>query len=270
MPGERPKVENRRSALTTCLLFLAITDCSCYERECGEKEAGEDGAVPAPECPEGAGKECAQGAADKVDGHEDGVHAAGGFGAEFHDGALIAQLDKLHADVDEDDAHDDGGVAVASEVEGGPGGGHEEVPCVAEFFYAEALDILADAGCGQGAGDSAESQKPNGFTVLEEGCLLHAEGEACPQRQKGAEGESRADAVDSCLGESHKKFPDGFQHAEKCAAVSGGHVGQNFKDDGGGDEHHHGCNEEHGSPAKPFAHKAAAHAGGENSCKEAA
>ncbi len=183
---------------------------------------------------------------------------------------MITQLDKLHADIDEDDACDDCGVAVASEVEGGPGGGHEEVSCVAEFFYAEAFDVLADARCGQGAGDSAESEKSDCFTVLEEGRLLHTEGEACPQRQKGAEGESRADAVDSCLGEPHKKFPDGFQHAEKCAAVSGGHARQNFKNDGGGGEHHHGGNEEHGAPAKPFAHKAAAYAGGENSCKEAA
>lgn len=175
-------METRGNALAPRILLPAITDCSCNKRECGEKEPGEDGAVPAPECPEGAGKECAQGAADKVDGHEDGVHTAGCFGAEFHDGALITQLDKLHADIDEDDACDDCGVAVASEVEGCPGGGHEEVACVAKFFYAEAFDVLADAGCGEGTGDSAESQKPNGFAVLEEGGLLHTEGEACPQR----------------------------------------------------------------------------------------
>ena len=109
---------------------------------------------------------------------------------------MVAQLDKLHADIDEDDAYDDGG--------------HEEVACVAEFFNAEAFDVLADAGNCQCACDSAESEKPYGFTVLKEGRLLHAKGEASPQCQKGTEGESRTDAVNSCLGEPHKKFPDGF------------------------------------------------------------
>ena len=234
-----------------------------------ERDADGDDACPAGELPAGAGGEGAEGAADEEGGHEDGVDAVGGFGVELHDAGLVAELDALDADVDDDDAGDHAGVGVAEDAHDEPGEQDEGVADVVEVSEADFADVLADGGGGECAGDAAQAEDADGVAVGMKGGLRHFEGEAGPDGEEGAEGKSGAQGADA---QGRVLFDQGEDGAHEVAIAAGevrADVGQDFEGDGGAQDHEDGGDEVHGAPAEPVADEAGDDARGEDAGEQA-
>ena len=165
------------------------------ERGGGQQGSGACDARPACDLPGRAREQRAEGAAEEVAAHEDRVDAVRGRGAEFEKRGLVAQLDALHADVEQQDAGDDRQVVVRAEEEHSPGGQLHQGTEAVEAEDAQPCDVFPGDGGRQGPGDAAQTEQPDDVAAGVEGCLRHLEGERCPEAEERPEGEGGAQGV---------------------------------------------------------------------------
>lgn len=235
------------------------------ERQGGEQGSGPHDARPAEEHPGRAREQRAERAADEVAAHEDRVDPVGGRRAELEQRRLVAQLDALHADVDEQDTPDDRPVVVAARGEEPPGGQLQQRPEAIEAVDAQPGDVFPDEGGRHGSGDAAQPEHPHHVAARMEGLLRHLEGERGPETHERAEGECGAHGVQPQQRVLLQQREERAHERGVAAREVGLLVGQDAEDEHGADEHHARGDIVHLAPAEPLADGAADDARGEDS-----
>lgn len=234
------------------------------ERQGGEQGSGSHDARPAEEHPGRAREQRAERAADEVAAHEDRVDPVGGRRTELEQRCLVAQLDALHADVDEQDTPDDRPVVVAARGEEPPGGQLQQRPEAVEAVDAQPGDVLADEGGRHGSGDAAQPEHSHHVAAGVEGLLRHLEGERGPETHERAEGERGTHGVQPQQRVLLQQREERAHERGVAAREVGLLVGQDAEDEHGADEHHARGDAVHLAPAEPLADGAADDARGED------
>ena len=224
---------------------------------------------PGAALPSDAGAKGAEGATDEVGDHEKGVGAVGGLGKFLDARTLVAELQALRADVNDDDRRNQSRIGVAEDVGHCPCQNLKATTAETETVDAEAVDIFADAAGGKGASNPTKAEHAHFVAAGREGGLGEMEGHARPDGEHGTESKTGSDGIQAYAWMPANDLPKALHQSGIAPLEIALHVGKHHEGDTHAHHHQHGGDEEHGAPAEPVADVAADNARGQDAGQEA-
>ena len=228
---------------------LHLTNCRDEHRDQYHAEPCCHRTAPSVEAPHRAGKESAERAADEVRDHIDGVHTARGLGAKPHGGTLVAQLDALHAGVDDDDADDHARIGVLEDVHDDPRQHHERGSDAVDALHSVTRDVFTYVRGRKRSGHTTEGQHAYRIAVGKEGRLLHPECQTSPEAEHRTEGKGRTDGVEQGAWIASEQRREALHQRAESASVGRLHIGEDAQDDQRRKGHDDGRNQVHRTPS---------------------
>lgn len=234
-----------------------------------KQDSRRDDSRPAVKRPCGSRQQRAERTSREVGAHKNRVDPVRSRGIEFEQSGLIAELDALHADIDDDDSGDERRIGIRTEEEQQPCEDLQADADIVEPAHADAPDVLPGEGRRQSARDSAESEHADDVAAGIKRRLRHLEGERRPETQKGAESQRGAHGIEP----QRRIAPDDRKKRLHQGGIGspevGARIGQYIQHDGRRNDHESGGGEIHFAPAEKLADNAADHARSEDSGQQA-
>lgn len=264
-PGKTAAGRHRAQAERTAI-FRAERD----EQRGGRKQdSRRDDSRPAVKRPCGSRQQRAERTSREVGAHKNRVDPVRSRGIEFEQSGLIAELDALHADIDNDDSGDERRIGIRTEEEQQPCEDLQADADIVEPAHADAPDVLPGKGRRQSARDSAEAEHADDVAAGIKRRLRHLEGERRPETQKGAESQRGTHGIET----QRRIAPDDRKKRLHQGGIGspevGARIGQYIQHDGRRNDHESGGGEIHFAPAEKLADNAADHARSEDSGQQA-
>ena len=239
------------------------------KRNGGKGHTDEAHRRPGTTLPSDASAKGAEGTADEVSGHEKGVGTIGGLGKFLDARTLVAELQALRADINNDDRRNQSNIGVAEDVGHHPCQNLKTTAAETETVDAETVDIFADAAGSKGAGNATKAEHAHFVATGGKRGLGEMEGHARPDGEHGTESETGSGGIQAYAGMPADDLPKALHQSGIATLEIALHIGKHHEGDAHAPHHQHGGDEEHGAPTEPVADVAANNARSQDASQEA-